>query len=43
MMEEVNLTVIYFIYWKNFHKCHNVPPAQQYKRKKERKENKTKH
>jgi hypothetical protein len=26
MMEEVNLSMIYLIYCKNFCKCHNVPP-----------------
>jgi hypothetical protein len=29
MMEGVNSIMIYLIYCKNFHKCHNVPPAQQ--------------
>jgi hypothetical protein len=26
MMEEVNSSMIYLIYCKNFCKCHNVPP-----------------
>jgi hypothetical protein len=25
-MEGVNSSMIYLIYYKNFHKCHNVPP-----------------
>jgi hypothetical protein len=31
MMEGVKSTMIYC---KNFYKCHNVPPAQQYDKKK---------
>jgi hypothetical protein len=29
MMEEMISTMIYLIYYKNFYKCHNVPPAKQ--------------
>jgi hypothetical protein len=29
MMEGVNSTMIYLINYKNFCKCHHVPPAQQ--------------
>jgi hypothetical protein len=29
MMEGANSAMIYFIYCKNFCKCHNVPLAQQ--------------
>jgi hypothetical protein len=36
--EGVNSTMIYLIYCKNFCKCHNVPPAPQLKKKKERME-----
>jgi hypothetical protein len=25
---EVDFTMIYLIYYKNFSKCHNIPPAQ---------------
>jgi hypothetical protein len=32
MMEGVNSTIIYY---KNFCKCHNVPPIQQLERRKE--------
>jgi hypothetical protein len=33
--EEVNSRIIYLIYCKNFCKCHNVPPAQQEKKRSE--------
>jgi hypothetical protein len=29
MVEGVNSSMICFIYYKNFCKCHNVPPAQE--------------
>jgi hypothetical protein len=36
-MEGMNSTMMYFIYCKNFHKCHKAPPAQKIiKAKKER-------
>jgi hypothetical protein len=34
MAEGVNSSMIYFIYYKNFCKCHNVPPAHNKKNKK---------
>jgi hypothetical protein len=34
MMEDVNSTMIYLIYCKNFCKCHNEPPTSTKKRKK---------
>jgi hypothetical protein len=36
MTEEVNSTMMYLIYCKNFCKCHNVSPAQQLKKKKKK-------
>jgi hypothetical protein len=35
MMEGVNKSRIYLIYFKMFCKCYNVPPAQQKKKKKD--------
>jgi hypothetical protein len=32
----VNANMIYLVYYKNFCKCHNVPPAQQKNEKKEK-------
>jgi hypothetical protein len=40
MMEEVDSSVMYLIYCKNFCKCHNIPSAQ--KRKREKKERRKK-
>jgi hypothetical protein len=36
MMESVNSSMIYFIYCKNFCKCHNVPPSSKVILKKEK-------
>jgi hypothetical protein len=44
-MEELNLSMIYLIYCKNFCKCHNVPPPsttiKKSKNKKEKGEGKS--
>jgi hypothetical protein len=36
MMERVNSTMIYLIYYKNFCKCHNVPPPRTTIKKKKK-------
>jgi hypothetical protein len=38
MMEGVNSTMIYLVYYKNFYKCHNGPLAQPFKKLKINKE-----
>jgi hypothetical protein len=40
MMEGVNSRIIYFIYFKNFCKCHNVPPSSTTIKKRGKKEKK---
>jgi hypothetical protein len=36
MIEEVNSSMIYLIYCKNFWKCHNVPPLSTTIKKKKK-------
>jgi hypothetical protein len=36
MMEGINSSIIYLIYYKNICKCHNVPPPRKTKKKKEK-------